>query len=90
MAQRLLETLSASLDFIQSGQQIGAAADDRGHLSRVGDCLACEEPVANHWDASNRFCGCVHAQMLARRSARMLREVIRVVRGEASGERGPR
>lgn len=86
---RLFQTLASSLHFIQSGQQMGPGSSDGGHLARVGDCLACGEAVAHHWDSANRFMGCVHARMVARRAARALPEPHRAVRSEGSSERRP-
>lgn len=87
-SQRLREVLTSALDFIQSGEQMGPGPSDRGHLARVGDCLSCGEPVAQHWDTANRFLGCLHARMVARRAARVLPEEQPSVRGEGSRERG--
>jgi len=89
MPQSLRETLTAALDFIQGGDQMGPGVGDRGHLARVGQCLSCGHAVADHWDAVNRFLGCVHAHMVARRAASAQREQRAGVRGEAPGERGP-
>lgn len=82
-AQRLLQVLTASLHHIQRGQQPQPGPANREHRGRAGVCLSCGEAVAAHWDAGNRFVGCLHARIVARRARRALRET-----GiETSGER---
>lgn len=59
-----------------------AGAQDRGHLSRAGRCVACGFLVADHYDGG-AVRGCEHARSVARRRASVLRES----GGEAHGER---